>query len=143
MSQLVRFAPGTEMRRLRNDLDTVFRDFFGPVAESSDGWTPAVEIRETEDAYHVQIDVPGIRKEDIQIDFHNGTLAVSGERRMVEKSEGESVVRVERRYGSFYRSFGLPMQVDSDNIRASYEDGVLRLDIPKAEESKPRRIAVS
>jgi HSP20 family protein len=142
MSQLVRFGPNTEMSRLYRDVDSVFRDFFGQSNDNGDPWVPQVEIRETDDAYVVHMDVPGMQKENFQIDYHNGALTVGGERRAEERNEEEQVVRVERRYGSFYRSFALPKAVAAEKISASYQDGVLRIEVPKTEESKPRRISV-
>lgn len=144
MNNLIRFSPSTEMRRLQRELDGVFSDFFAPV-RNGDGeaqWSPRVDVRETENDYTIQVDVPGVKKEDFNVDYHDGTLTISGERRAEERQEGESMVRVERMYGSFYRSFALPKAVDTENIKAACENGVLTIHVPKAEESKPRRIAV-
>ena len=144
MNSIVRFSPTHEMRRLQRDLDSVFSDFFAPAraGEGESQWSPRVDVRETENDYTIHVDVPGVQKEDLSIDYHEGTLTVSGERRAENRQEGESLLRVERLYGSFYRSFTLPKAVDTDNIKASCENGVLTLHVPKAEESKPRRIAV-
>lgn len=144
MNSLIRFSPSTEMRRLQRELDSVFSDFLAPVrnGEGEAAWSPRVDVRETDNEYTLHLDVPGVKKEDFTIDYHDGTLSVSGERRVEDRQEGESLVRVERAYGSFYRSFALPKAIDQEHISARCEDGVLSIRVPKAEESKPRRIAV-
>lgn len=142
MNHVVRFSPAHEMRRLQRDLDGVFQEFFGPSREGDAAWTPRVDVQETEHDYILHLDVPGVQKDDLHIDFHEGTLTVRGERKAEERKEGTSYVRTERRYGSFFRAFTLPRQVNPDGITASYADGVLTVHVPKAEESKPRRITV-
>ncbi|HEX7070920.1 MAG TPA: Hsp20/alpha crystallin family protein [Rhodothermales bacterium] len=146
MTSLIRFSPAAELRRLQAELDRVFEGYWPARAngdEPAPVWSPRVDIKETPDAFLVRIDVPGIPKDSIDINFNDGTLSVSGERKAEEKTEHENFVRVERSYGRFFRSFELPNTVDADNITASYEDGVLTVRVPKAEESKPRRIQVS
>ena len=143
MTSMIRFSPTTEARRLQRDLDTVFNEFFAPARRDHDAnWTPRVDVHEDEQGYTFHVDVPGMHKENFQVDFHEGTLTVSGERRQEEKAEGANAIRVERSYGAFYRSFALPKAVEHDAIEATYTDGVLTVRVPKAEESKPRRIAV-
>ncbi len=118
MNSMIRFSPGTEMRRLQRELDSVFNDFLTPSRENGDAsWSPRVDVRETENDYTLHLDVPGMKKDDLNIDYHAGTLAVSGERKAEDRQEGESMVRVERMYGSFYRSFALPKAVQHDEIR--------------------------
>lgn len=140
MSNLTRYS--NDLRHLQREMDAAFQDLFRPASSQSDTWAPRAEIRESDDAYVFTIDVPGLVRDDIAIDFHDGTLTVSGQRAAHAKQEGERVVRTERTYGAFYRAFGLPQPVEADAIEAKYEDGVLRVDVPKAEESKPRRITV-
>jgi HSP20 family protein len=140
MSNLTRYP--TDFRSLQRDLDAAFQDLLRPADRATDAWAPRAEVRESDDAYALSLDVPGLKRDEIAIDFHDGTLTISGQRSSETKQEGERVVRTERTYGAFYRSFGLPQPVDADGIEAKYEDGVLRIVVPKAEESKPRRIAV-
>lgn len=146
MTNLIRFSPATELRRLQNEVDRLF-DGYWPTRSNGDEpttmWSPRVDVTETEDAYHVHLDVPGIPKESIEINYQDGSLTVSGERKASEKSEEESYIRVERTFGRFFRSFSLPKTVQSEHISASYDNGVLSILVPKAEESKPRRIQVS
>lgn len=105
-------------------------------------WIPAVDIHETEDGYIVKADLPGLKKEDIQIDLKNSTLTLKGEKKFEEKVSKDNYVRTERAYGTFVRSFTLPHNVDAEKIRASYKDGVLELTLPKKEEAKPKQIKV-
>lgn len=145
MTSLIRFSPSAELRRLQNEIDRVFEGYWpgrGNGDETPAMWSPRVDVTETEDAYHVHLDVPGITKDEIEISFHDDTLTVSGERKADQQTESENFVRVERSFGRFFRSFTLPKSVQSENISASYKDGVLTVRVPKAEESKPRRIQV-
>ena len=144
MASLIRFSPPTEMRSLQREIDRMFDSFFptGAGDQEQAVWTPRVDLAETEDLYLVHLDVPGMKKDELTINYQDGTLTVSGERRFENKDEKANFVRVERRFGHFYRSFELPKAIVSDKIEASYDDGVLNIRIPKAEESKPRSIKI-
>lgn len=148
MTSLVRFSPSTELRRMQREIDRLFDDFV-PTRPSGNGdaetavWTPRTDVAETEDSYVLHVDAPGLKREDFNINWQEGTLTVSGERKWEERSERENVVRVERAFGHFFRSFQLPKSVNGDMISAAYQDGVLTINIPKAEESKPRRIEIA
>ncbi|MFC3878628.1 Hsp20/alpha crystallin family protein [Algoriphagus namhaensis] len=111
-------------------LDKFFSDSFGPVAKS---FNPAVDISEDEKAYDIQLSVPGAKKENFKIELVDGTLTISGERKWEEKKEGKNYHSVESQYGSFSRSFFLPDDAQSEGIEASYEDGILKVIVPKAE----------
>lgn len=146
MTQLVRFSPSAELRRFQREMDSLFGQYFdGPSANAPKdaNWTPRVDVRESEHAFVVHLDLPGMKKEDFQIDYHEGTLSVSGERKVDDKREGEAFVRIERSYGTFYRAFTLAKTINPEGIEATYQDGVLTLMLPKAEEVKPRRISVN
>ena len=147
MTNLIRFSPTSDMRRLQREIDSLFEGFF-PMrqeGESGDGiqWTPRMDLTETEDTYFVHMDLPGLKKEDLEINFQDGSLSISGERRAEETDEQRKYVRVERAYGRFYRAFKLPQAINEAGIEASFEDGVLNIRVPKAEEVKPRRIEIS
>ncbi len=148
MTKLVRFTPNDEMRRMQREFDRLFDSFFTPGRLENGAdlettlWTPRVDLAETEDAYQIVLDVPGMSKEDFQLNYHEGVLSVSGDRKQEEAASGANFVRVERRFGHFYRSFNLPKAVDESGIKATYTDGVLRIRVPKAEAVKPRRIKV-
>ena len=146
MTSLIRFSPSTEMRRLQREIDRLFEGF-SPTQGNGDTetavWAPRVDLSETDEFYFIHLDVPGMSKEDLDINFHDNTLTVSGERKVEETEEQHNFVRMERTFGHFYRSFSLPKAIKTDKINANYKDGVLTIRVPKAEESKPRRIKVS
>lgn len=146
MNSLIRFSPTTDMRRLQREIDGLFDSFF-PVRNTGENgdtaaWTPRVDLSETEHAYNVHVDLPGLKKNDLEINFHDGVLSISGERTAKTTDEHTKFVRVERSYGRFYRAFTLPQTAKSDEIEASFADGVLTVNVPKAEEIKPRRIDI-
>ncbi|MCB0717515.1 MAG: Hsp20/alpha crystallin family protein [Bacteroidetes bacterium] len=143
MNNLIRINP-RETKRLQTEFDRLFDSFF-PNAETLTNpsvWTPRVDLSESEEAYFIVMDVPGLSKQDINISLHDGTLSVAGERTLERKKEGVDFVRVERKSGNFFRSFSLPKAVNKDGILAEYTEGVLTITVPKAEESKPHRIDV-
>jgi len=148
MANLIRFSPDYQTSQLQREFDRLFGAFFGPTTQTETDdtatavWTPRVDLAETPDAYLINLDVPGITKKEIKIDFHEGVLSVSGDRKVEEKSEDKNYVRVERRYGHFYRSFTLPKSIVESKISATLENGVLMITVPKAEEVKPRQIEV-
>jgi len=107
-------------------------------------WAPSVDIDEEDDRYVIRADLPGVDKNDIQVNLENGVLSIRGEKHVERESgkEGSKRHRTERFHGTFARSFNLPTQVEADRVEASYRDGVLNLVIPKAEEAKPRAIDI-
>jgi len=105
-------------------------------------WAPALDISERKDAYVVTVEVPGVKADDLDITLEDGLLTIQGERRFTQESSDQQFHRVERRYGSFRRSITLPAQVQAEQIEASFEDGVLEVIVPKAEEAKPKKISV-
>ena len=139
------FAPGTELNRIRREIDRLFEDPLGFLAPSNsffEGWTPAVDIFEDKDKYVVKAELPGMRKEDIEVSLDGSTLTVSGERKQEqEKREGESY-RAERFFGRFQRSVTLPLPVLGNKIEATYRDGILSVTLPKSEEAKPKQIQI-
>ena len=105
-------------------------------------WAPAVDIYETNDSFVVSADLPGLNKDEIQIDLKDNTLTLKGEKKFEEKVSKDNYIRVERAYGSFVRSFTLPQNVDPEKIKAKYKEGVLEVTIPKKEDAKPKQIKV-
>ncbi|HKQ37242.1 MAG TPA: Hsp20/alpha crystallin family protein, partial [Verrucomicrobiae bacterium] len=105
------------------------------------GW-PAVDLHEDRDKLVVKIEVPGMKKEDIDISLHDGVLAISGERKSEEKYEKAETHRSERFVGRFSRALSLPVSVQADKTSANYQDGILTVTLPKAEEAKPKQIHV-
>jgi len=105
-------------------------------------WAPVLDISERKDAYLVTVELPGLKPEDLDITMEDGLLTIQGERQITQESSEQQFHRVERRYGAFRRSITLPAHVTAEGIQASFEDGVLQILVPKAEEAKPRRIQV-
>jgi HSP20 family protein len=106
-------------------------------------WAPSVDIEEAEDKYVIKADLPGVDKKDIDVKLENGVLSIRGEKQTAkETGKGTKRHRTERFHGTFARSFTLPEAVKSDKVDASYKDGVLLLEIPKAEEAKPKSINI-
>jgi HSP20 family protein len=105
-------------------------------------WAPALDISERKDAYLVTVELPGLKPEDLDITMEDGLLTIQGERQLTQESSEQQFHRVERRYGAFRRSITLPAHVMAEGIQASFEDGVLQILVPKAEEAKPKRIQV-
>jgi HSP20 family protein len=106
-------------------------------------WTPPVDIEETENAYILRAELPGMTKDDIQITLENNVLRLSGERKVEKNVDQSNYHRVERVYGTFSRSFALPHEVDAEHVQAHFENGVLTLTVPKAEQARPRKIEIS
>jgi HSP20 family protein len=109
---------------------------------ASTAWAPALDISERKDAYLVTVELPGLKSEDLDITMEDGLLTIQGERQFTQESSEQQFHRVERRYGAFRRSITLPAHVMAEGIQASFEDGVLQILVPKAEEAKPKRIQV-
>jgi HSP20 family protein len=103
---------------------------------------PALDIRENNQHYAVTVELPGVRKEDVQVELENGTLTIRGEKTSEREEKKEQCRYTERSYGSFSRSFSLPSDADADRLEASFKDGVLSLTIPRTEQTKPRAIAI-
>ncbi len=147
MASVIRFSPASDLHRLQREIDRVFDGYFpGRPAETEEAesavWTPRVDLAESEDAYLIELDLPGITRDQIEINYHEGILSVRGERKETSAEDNRQYIRCERQQGRFYRSFALPKRVAADKIGASFSDGVLSVRIPKAEESKPRKIEV-
>ena len=105
--------------------------------------TPALDVAESEHGFVVTTELPGLAKADVTIQFENGVLTISGEKKQAEATEGTNWHRVERRYGAFRRSVQLPRGAAGENAKASFENGLLTIDIPKREETKPRSIQIA
>jgi len=106
-------------------------------------WSPALDVHEDKDSYTVRIEVPGLRREDIEVSLQDGSLTIAGERKVETIKEGTEVHRQERCYGKFSRVLTLPATVAADHVKAAYKDGILTITLPKAEEAKPRQINVA
>lgn len=144
MSTLVRWNSMRDMMDLRREFDRLFENALDMPAFSGDTttWGLALDLIENEDAYVVTASVPGIDPEDLEITMSDNTLSIRGEFKKDEETQQEQYRLRERRYGSFARSVTLPTTVNREAIEAAYNDGILTLTVPKAEEVKPKRIAI-
>ena len=125
---------------LRREIDRLFDEASSENTQTV--WAPRLDLSESEDAYLLRLDTPGLKKDAVQIDLEDGTLRISGERTSEHSETDEKVHRAERTYGRFFRSITLPQASDHGNISASMEDGVLTVRVPKREDTKPRRIEI-
>lgn len=144
--QLVSFPTLDRWSSLRDDLNSLFELPFWSASDRQghilNGWAPALDLYQNTDNIVAQVELPGMRKDDIEISLHDGTLTVAGERK-IESPEGSSAERSERHVGKFRRSITLPVRVDANKVSASYRDGILTITLPKAEEAKPRQIQIN
>ena len=144
---IARFTPLTDVVSLREAMDRLFEDSF----IRSNGWASGtghqlaipVDLWETKDAYHLRADLPGLTADDIDINATADTFVVSGEVKPTTDVTTEGWLRQERRFGKFARSFTLPMQIDPNKVEAKFQNGVLELALPKAENVKPRSIKIN
>lgn len=143
---VMRYNRGSDFDMLRREMSRLFDDFLPARSNSeqqeSTVWAPRADLSETDDAFVIAVDLPGITRDDLEITVEDGTLKISGERSMREEHESGQFYRIERFYGRFYRSFSFGSNVDPDHIEAHFDDGVLTVRVGKAEERKPRRIEV-
>jgi len=105
-------------------------------------WYPSVDVSETERAFHIHAELPGVKKEDIKVNVHDGVLTLSGRHEAKKEEKDKKFHRIERSYGSFSRSFSLPENVEADNVEAAFQDGVLEIDLFKSEKQKPKQVEV-
>jgi HSP20 family protein len=144
MTTLNRWEPFRGAATLHEQLNRVFGEGFGRNEESNlTTWAPAVDILETVHELVVKADVPDVDPKDLDIRVENNILTIRGERRFQKQVNENNYLRVERSYGSFARSFSLANTVNSEAIKADYQNGVLTLNIPKREEAKPKQIKVT
>jgi HSP20 family protein len=146
MTVLTRFEPFREFSTLQDRINRVFRDSYrsqGDDSLTTSSFSPAVDVYEDEHKVTLKIEVPGIEEKDIDIRLENNTLTVHGERTIDKEEKEENYRRVERQYGSFTRNFTLPTTVDSENVSATYDKGVLKIALPKKAEAKPKQIRVT
>jgi HSP20 family protein len=149
MTTMTRFVPFraavSDVAVLQNRLNSIFNDFARPEAQESlalGNFVPAVDIYEDEQKLVLKLEVPGIRQDDIDVRLENQTLTVKGERRFEAEEKEENFHRIERRFGSFTRSFTLPVSVDTASVAAKYENGVLAISLAKKEAAKPRQVKI-
>ena len=144
----VKWNPSVELEEISNRLNRIFGR---PPARAESGketlamadWAPCVDISETDAAYLVNAEIPGVKKEDVRVTIEDGMLTLQGERKMEKESKSNKFHRVERCYGSFMRSFLVPDDADEGKIKAEFKDGMLNITLAKSEKAKPRQVNVS
>jgi len=140
------WSPFQELNRLRNQLSSLvtrpFEEFMAPATSFFEGWTPDVELYEDKEKFTIRAEIPGMKKEDIDVSLSGNTVTISGEKKREEEQKKGDTYRSERFFGRFQRNITLAQPVNADKIQASYKDGVLTLSVPKAEEAKRKQIEV-
>ncbi len=141
---ITRWDPFREVVALQNRMNNLFREMNeGDSPLTTASFVPAVDIYEDPKKVVLKLEVPGIEEKDLDVRVENNTLTVKGERKFEKEEKEENFHRIERRYGSFYRSFTLPSTVDSEHINASYTNGILKLELSKKPEAQPKQIKVN
>ena len=132
-----------QLTNLRDEINRLF-DFTGGESDSSEffGWAPALDLYEDNDNLVVKAELPGMKKDEIDISLHQNNIVISGERKLENESQEGETSRAERFFGRFQRSLELPKPVNPEKVTATYKDGILTVRLPKTEESKPRQITV-
>lgn len=147
MTVLTRWEPFREFATLQDRMNRLFRESYNDAGRdeslTTSSFAPAVDVYEDEHKVTLKIEVPGIEEKDIDVRVENNTLTVQGERKIEREEKEENYRRVERQYGSFTRTFTLPQTVDTENVSASYDKGVLKISLPKKAEAKPKQIKVN
>jgi HSP20 family protein len=143
--ELSTWANAGRLSDLRDEIDRLFESPLAELARTSQlfsGWTPALDMYEDKDNIVVKVEVPGMKREEIDVSLHDGNLSISGERKSEENYGNAEVHRTERFVGRFQRAVTLPVPVAADKVKAQYGDGVLTITLPKTEEAKPKQINV-
>ena len=141
-----RWDPFRDLMTIQSELNRLFGRTYGGDSQGSPSaagsWVPALDVYETKEQFVVTMDLPGIDPESVDVTVEDSTLTVSGSRELNIETEEENYLRVERRYGQFSRSLSLPPSADATGIDAHFDKGVLTIQVPKAEEAKPKKITI-
>jgi len=143
MSNLIRWEPAREMMTLREAMDHLFDDAFTRPLSLRDGWSaPAIDMYQTDDEIVVKASLPGVKADEVQINITGEILTIKGETKQVEEKKEKAWHMREQRWGTFERAVALPTEVVSDKAKAEFENGILTITLPKAEEVKPKVISI-
>jgi len=144
---IIRFNSFRDALALQNRMNSLFQDFNRSQGETdaltTAAFVPQVDVYEDEHKVVLKLEVPGMKQDDFDIRVENNTLTVRGERKFEKEEREENFHRIERRYGSFYRAFTVPTTMNTENVKASYDAGVLKIELEKRAEAKPKQIKVS
>jgi HSP20 family protein len=147
MTNLISWDPIRDFRTLQERFDRVLGSSATPARRDEEmslgAWLPPVDIAEDKDRILLTAELPGFKQDQIEIQMEGGVLTLRGDRKFEEEKDGRNYHRVERAYGHFVRSFTLPSNVDREAIKANFSDGLLQIELPKREESKPRQIPIT
>lgn len=141
---ITRWYPIREVAALQNRVNSLLQDIAGTDSETvtAASFVPAVDVYEDAEKVVLKLEIPGVREEDVDIRVENQTLSVRGERKFDSEEKQENFHRIERHYGSFFRSFSLPNTVDTDAVAATYNAGILRLELKKKASAQPKQIRI-
>jgi len=143
---LVRWDPFRELEHMQNRLNRFFGDTpFQQTAQdgmSLSGWSPAVDVQETDKEYLIKADLPDVKKEDVKVELLDGAVTIEGERQQEKEEKGKKFHKIEREYGKFLRRFALPTEVDASKVEAEFKNGVLNVHLPKSASTKAKAIDV-
>lgn len=144
---LKKYDPFRELRGLQDEMNRLFMTSvprgFGQEDLASGGWSPSVDIYESENEIVLEAELPGMQREDFEVSIENNVITLKGERSFEKNDQGDNYHRVERAYGAFTRSFSLPRSVSADGTSADFKNGILKVSLPKKEEARARKIEVS
>ena len=138
-------TPYNDLNRIRNEINRIFQDpwaMLQPATSMFEGWEPKLDVYDDKDKVTIKAEVPGMKKEDIDVSIEGDTVTISGERKEEHEEKKGEVFRSERYFGRFQRSVTLPHAVDAGKVQANYKDGVLTITLVKSEEAKPKQIEV-
>jgi len=143
---LVRWSPWGNLATLQDRINRIFDEAFPKSGEESEltvcDWNPAVDTYEKGETITIEIELPGVDKKDVAVDVKDRVLSIKGKRSLDKEIKEENYYRRERCYGTFHRSFNLPAFIKPENIKAEFKDGILKVQIPKPEEEKPKQISI-
>lgn len=142
--KLTRWSPNRNLYDFRTEMDRLFDGWVGEIGgmQLAEVWVPAADLRETEDGFAIQLDLPGVERSDVKVSVHDDVVTIRGERRKENMEGRKNWHRTERVHGAFERSFRLGTPLDAGKVKAEYTNGVLTIRVPKAESAKPREISI-
>ena len=145
---IVKWDPFKELEDVSNRLNRIFGRFPARAGSGQEmltlaDWSPSADITETDAAYLIKAEIPGVQKEDVKVTVQDGMLTMQGERKMEKDEKGKKFHHIERSYGSFVRSFRIPDDADENSVKAEFKDGMLSVTLSKSEKAKPKSINVS
>ena len=144
---IMKWRPTRDLSTIREDMNRLFDSFFSELPERRRGllegeWVPSVDVAETDDEIVITVELPGVKQDDVDITVTDDILILKGKKEEEKEIKKENYHRVERSYGSFQRSISLPTGVQADKAKATYNNGVLNVTVPKTEEAKPKQIKI-